>query len=397
MILYSAFMILIACPAFIISSVFSEKLRKQLVRVFIKKPLPDTSKKTIFLYCSSAGELEQALPIERHICSKNSDYKCIFLINSESGIKFIQKKSYKIDYLATPLDTILSWSRIYNQYNPVATIIIRHDFWPAFIYVAKLYAPLIFANVSTIKSNWLGSVIKYFSLSKADGVYCVNKETNAELERKGINGTITGDTKYDQAIFLADSNLLPDPSFIDPKQRYLFLGSCWHKDVESISKNLEHFTEKGFKAVFAPHNVSGDMISYIKKKLPNKDCVLLQEMLLAPRKDWEVLIIDTIGHLQGLYKYATAALIGGAFHDKVHNVLEPAAYGAFIAFGPHYHNSHEAVEMVNDGCAVVIDDDTDYTKWLEKIGNASHLNSTIKKHSGATLALYTNLMELIHE
>ncbi|HEU4785933.1 MAG TPA: 3-deoxy-D-manno-octulosonic acid transferase [Gemmatimonadaceae bacterium] len=59
-----------------------------------------------------------------------------------------------------------------------------------------------------------------------------------------------------------------------------------------------------------------------------------------PRSD--VVILDTIGELARLYQIATAVFVGGSLVDAGgHNILEPAAYGKAVVFGPHMHNFAE--------------------------------------------------------
>jgi 3-deoxy-D-manno-octulosonic-acid transferase len=59
-----------------------------------------------------------------------------------------------------------------------------------------------------------------------------------------------------------------------------------------------------------------------------------------PRQD--VVVLDTIGELAQLYQIATAVFVGGSLVDTGgHNVIEPAAFGKAIVFGPSMHNFAE--------------------------------------------------------
>ena len=54
-------------------------------------------------------------------------------------------------------------------------------------------------------------------------------------------------------------------------------------------------------------------------------------------------LVDRIGVLGELYALATAAFVGGGFHAAgLHSVLEPAAFGAPVLFGPRYAKSRDA-------------------------------------------------------
>jgi 3-deoxy-D-manno-octulosonic-acid transferase len=65
-----------------------------------------------------------------------------------------------------------------------------------------------------------------------------------------------------------------------------------------------------------------------------------------------VLIIDNVGMLSRLYKYATVAYIGGGFNKSgIHNTLEAAVFGKPIIFGPNYQKFREARELIVSGGA----------------------------------------------
>ena len=63
-------------------------------------------------------------------------------------------------------------------------------------------------------------------------------------------------------------------------------------------------------------------------------------------------IIDTIGILTKIYRYADIAYVGGGFGNPgVHNILEPATFGVPIIIGPNYSHFPEATALVNmEGC-----------------------------------------------
>ena len=73
-----------------------------------------------------------------------------------------------------------------------------------------------------------------------------------------------------------------------------------------------------------------------------------------PRVD--VVVLDSIGELAQLYQLATAVFVGGSLVDHGgHNILEPAAFGKPIVFGPHMQNFKEIGEsFLANGAAVQV-------------------------------------------
>ena len=57
----------------------------------------------------------------------------------------------------------------------------------------------------------------------------------------------------------------------------------------------------------------------------------------------DLIIVDRVGVLGDLYALADMAFVGGGFHGAgLHSVLEPAAFGVPVVFGPRIDNSREA-------------------------------------------------------
>jgi 3-deoxy-D-manno-octulosonic-acid transferase len=70
---------------------------------------------------------------------------------------------------------------------------------------------------------------------------------------------------------------------------------------------------------------------------------LREERANAADADADVVIIDRTGVLGDVYALADAAFVGGGFHAAgLHSVIEPAAFGVPVAYGPKHTMSREA-------------------------------------------------------
>ena len=98
------------------------------------------------------------------------------------------------------------------------------------------------------------------------------------------------------------------------------------------------------KWAFAPHETDNANIERIEKLFRVKT-VRYSELQNEPA-DARVLIIDNIGMLSSLYKYAFVAAIGGGFGKGIHNILEAATWSIPVVFGPNYKKFNEAVELI---------------------------------------------------
>jgi 3-deoxy-D-manno-octulosonic-acid transferase len=77
----------------------------------------------------------------------------------------------------------------------------------------------------------------------------------------------------------------------------------------------------------------------------------------APRALPDVVVVDRVGVLADLYRVARAAYVGGGFGDDgLHSVIEPAALGVPVTFGPRHGNAVEAGQLADEGGAFQVTD-----------------------------------------
>jgi 3-deoxy-D-manno-octulosonic-acid transferase len=75
----------------------------------------------------------------------------------------------------------------------------------------------------------------------------------------------------------------------------------------------------------------------------------------TPDQSTDVIVIDRTGVLGDLYAIANIAFVGGAFHKAgLHSVIEPAAFGVPVLFGPGYAMSREAGLLLDCGGALSV-------------------------------------------
>ena len=88
----------------------------------------------------------------------------------------------------------------------------------------------------------------------------------------------------------------------------------------------------------------------------------------ARRPEARVLLVDTIGELGAWWGVAQVAFVGGSFGDRGgQNMIEPAAYGAAVSFGPNTWNFRDVVQLLCQGdAAQVVRDGADLTRFVRR-------------------------------
>ena len=73
-----------------------------------------------------------------------------------------------------------------------------------------------------------------------------------------------------------------------------------------------------------------------------------------PLESGEILLLDTLGELPGVYAAASVAFVGGSLSPVGgHNLIEPIFAGCPVVFGPHVHNVRVHAELVESSGAGV--------------------------------------------
>jgi len=310
--------------------------------------------KIIWFHCASLGEFEQGRPLIEALRKQYADYKILLTFFSPSGYK-IRKNYEQADYVFyLPIDTKKNARRFVEIVRPRAVFFIKYEFW--FNYINELYKRKIpFFMVSTIFRPsqhffrfwgfWFGK-----QLRKITFLFVQDENSLELLENIKIYHTdIIGDTRFDRVVALAEEEKeFPLIKHFVKDKPILVAGSTWPADEDKLLTMIDQL-DVDFKLIIAPHQVDNEHIEQIKKKFSKYEPILYSNADEKNLNNSRVLIIDGIGYLSYLYRYATITYIGGGFGTGIHNLLEAATYGKPVIFGPNHSKFKEAVELKKNG------------------------------------------------
>jgi 3-deoxy-D-manno-octulosonic-acid transferase len=131
-----------------------------------------------------------------------------------------------------------------------------------------------------------------------------------------------------------------------------------------------------YSLIIAPHDVSESHIKQITSQL---DSYVLYSQLTLPISQQlsnseaqqlkKVLVVDTIGILKQIYKYARFAYVGGGFMSSIHNTQEALVFGCPVVVGPKYTKFVEAVDLVRDGGMFSVENQQEFDDIFEQLMN----------------------------
>lgn len=329
----------------------------------LEKHLTHDKRPCIWIHAASLGEFEQGRPLMEACKKQYPNHQIILTFFSPSGYEY--KKNYTgadwIGYL--PIDGKLNAKNWYNLLEPSMVVFIKYEFWYFYLEEAKSRSiPLFLVSAIFRKDqpffHWYGSLHR--KMLKTYSHIFVQNHRSQQLIRPFLDDSkmsVAGDTRFDRVEEVARN---PKPLEVISKfcedHKVIVAGSTWKADDELLC----HFanTNNHLKFLIAPHNIHLQRINEVLALYHNAQTY--SSFLVEPDTSKHILIIDSVGLLSQLYRFATIAWIGGGFDKEgVHNVLEAAVFGKPIVMGPIYDKYAEAIELVECGGATVIQDSTE--------------------------------------
>ena len=399
-----------------IASLFNEKARKWVSgrkNIFstIKKTLQEKNIKSnvIWFHCASLGEFEQGRPVIEALKKSNPTVKTVLTFFSPSGYEIRKDYEYADAVFYLPLDFKSNAKQFIKLINPKAVAFIKYEFWLNYLAELKKQNIPTYLISAVFRPEqhffkWYGYLF-FNALSTYKKIFLQDKNSFQLLKEKGFNHIeIVGDTRFDRVFEISKTKT--DLSIIDGfcgKHKILIAGSTWSKDEEFIIAVYKKLKEKhtDLKLMIAPHEVNKSSVARIENLIGENKYSLYTNPKNIETSD--ILLIDTIGILSQLYRYGTAAYIGGGFNDGIHNISEALVYNIPVVFGTNHHKFIEASETLQLGLSKEIKNEGDLFLFLDKIiadeNYRKQLSEEIKKYmqgkSGATTKILSELNSIL--
>tara|TARA_R110000868_G_scaffold352396_2_gene613650 strand:- start:908 stop:2134 length:1227 start_codon:yes stop_codon:yes gene_type:complete len=359
-------------------------------------------RKVIWFHAASLGEFEQGRPLLEKFKKEQEQYFILLSFFSPSGYE-IHKNYAKADHICyLPLDTKQNAKKFLSIVQPEMAIFIKYEFW--FNYLKQLqkrnsksYLVSGIFNKNFIFFQWYGGWFRN-KLDLFEHFFLQDEYSKLLLEKVGLkNCTVTGDTRFDRVIELRKTEFnKPLIERFCTNKKVMILGSAWEKEMEFARKFSEESEEWFF--IIAPHEINSEKIDSYLQSLKVRGIKLSNSSDSQNLSEYKVLVIDQIGLLSKIYRFANVAFIGGGFGKGIHNLLEAAVYEVPVIFGPNYSFFKEAKDLIACGGGFSISNYAEFQQivsTLSKEENIQKAASASKKYvlseAGATNKIYAAL------
>ena len=391
--------------AIFIASFFDKKARLlhkgQQEALTLLKEKVDPNAGYVWFHAASLGEFEQGRPVIERLKAENPETKILLTFFSPSGYEI--RKNYNgadiVSYL--PLDTYFAARNFVKLVKPSKAVFVKYEFWPNYL-LALQQADVPVYSISAIfresqvffkvYGGWYRSLLRVFS-----HIFVQDNASLDLLKKYDItNASVCGDTLFDRVYDLySQAKQLPlIEEFAKGGQPIIVAGSTWPKDEELLVQYLKLHPD--LKLILVPHEVHQSHILEISKLLDGK-FVRYSEANSENLAQANCLVVDVIGILSSIYRYANVAYIGGGFGVGIHNTLEAAVWHVPVVFGPNFQRFREARELISVGGAFAISNytllETQLNRLLKDEQAGKMAGEYVKNNTGATQLILNKLAQ----
>lgn len=337
----------------------------------------DSSLPLVWVHSPSVGE---ALMAEAIIGALRSRVTCqvVFTFFSPSAERMADRVGADVGtYL--PWDVRADIRRVLSALDPAVLAFVRTEVWPTLVREASMRGvriTLLNAPLAASSSR-LRPVVRSLlraSYRRLDLLGAVSADDAERFGQLGVERNrvrVTGDARFDQVLARVagidrGSPLLQRLS--DVSRPTIVAGSTWPADERMLIAAFPKMLEDGrARLVVAPHEPTDAHIDRLERELAvaRIDHARLADLEQSETELPDVVIVDRIGVLADIYAIGQVAYVGGGFgRHGLHSVIEPAALGLPVLFGPEHGNAREAGRLLRAGGGFIVTDAVDLATRL---------------------------------
>ena len=400
---------------------FSRRFRQSLGRVHNKEIEKVMRKDCIWIHGASVGEIVATSPLVKQIRQEMPDRPILVSAFTVGGYNMAKQIIPEADAIIFfPLDLPFVAESMVKRIHPGIFMPVETELWPNFLRaIRERHIPVMMVNgriseksVKTYRylygiwDEMLSTVSRFCMQSSidADYIYSLGADKNKIF--------VTGNTKFDQTyaeVTPEDYTRYKEELGLNDSYPIIMAGSTHPGEEKALFDAFKKVREKHADArlVIAPRKVNrADEISKLASSY-GFETGYRSKMLGNPslRKEYPVVLLDTIGELGRIYAVGDVVFVGGSLcKTGGHNVLEPAAHAKPIIVGPNMQNFKDSYSLLSKvgACKMVNNVAELANEMLDIIGNDERREKmgaaslqVIKENRGADIRSIHYLKELL--
>ncbi len=354
----------------------------------------------VWIHGVSVGEIKAAGNIIARLRVERPDLQIVLSSTTPNGHQVARQDHPDLQVVFYPLDFWLWPARALDRIRPQCVLLMDLEIWPNFLQAAaRRGVPVAVINGRISERTFHGYRRAKGLLPQLDRIrlFCVqNNDYQQRLLDLGVDPAtvvVTGNMKYDSVAMgtHAEAGAMLRRWLAAPGRLVLIAGST-HAEEEVMVCNAAaaHPGCAGIRIVVVPRHPerSAAVVDSLRSsgRLPVRWSETQDGTL--PLAENAVLVVDAIGHLQKFYAAGDIAFVGGSLipHGG-QNMLEPAAQGRAVVFGPHTTNFRTDVDLLlQEGAAICVADAQALGVELARLCSDASLRGALGARGQAVIA-----------
>jgi 3-deoxy-D-manno-octulosonic-acid transferase len=185
----------------------------------------------------------------------------------------------------------------------------------------------------------------------------------------------------------------------DKKGKIIILASTYLECDNVLIPSFSELLKNKYSIWIFPHKINNERINELEHNL-NKNKIEFSKYSNIKIDDLkQVIIFDILGLLAFAYRHAYLCYVGGAFHNRVHNVIEPAYFGLPICTGKKISHASEALELNHFGFLNIISNTTDFINFCNSYNDENYYNKNkfniinyVKNKRGSSMKFFNHFI-----
>jgi 3-deoxy-D-manno-octulosonic-acid transferase len=332
----------------------------------------------LWFHAVSVGEVLLLRPIVREMVRRRPNWEIVISTSTSTGLAVARRTYGDLVTFYAPLDFSWSTRHAISRIRPTVLALVELELWPNLIRATKRAgAKVAIINARLSERSYRGYRRVRFPLQRTLDRIDVVAAQDAEYARRFVDlgipshrVSVTGSVKYDGLESDRDNaktRALRKLLGLASTDLVFVAGSTMEGEEAAVlaAHNRARRQHPGLRLVVVPrHAERFELVAHwlaqqgetvLRRSRPNS--LPVRERNAPP----PIVLIDTIGELSAIWGLADVAFVGGSLRAGRggQNMMEPAAYGAAVMFGPHVSNFRETVEQLlkRNAARLVADDD----------------------------------------
>jgi 3-deoxy-D-manno-octulosonic-acid transferase len=378
------------------------------------------SEHDLWIHAVSVGETVAARPVVDEILRRRPATSIVLTTTTLTGQAQAHRSFPEATVTYFPFDFSVSVKRFLNHHQPRVLATMETEIWPNVTRLARARGiRLIMANGRISDRSFpryramrwvVGRILRSYAriLVRED----TDRQRFLAIGAAPENVETSGNVKFDYVPDDRPLEFAPLLQEVVGKRKVLVLGSTMQGEDEVLIPALERLLlQREVFVILAPRK--GERFEVVAALLATSSIAFVRRTEMGPgvaggsvttdRPD--LLLLDTFGELAKIYRYATAAFIGGSLVPAGgHNPIEAAAAGVPVCFGPHMSNFREIASVfLRDGAAVEARGEDEVVSFAAKMlsdpaeqaAMGERARQSVARNRGAAARTATRIVELL--